>query len=116
MTRPVGTTDGTVDGIDVDRVAAVVLACRAVAGLAGGAGGRGTYLPGRRVPGVVIQEPTGSGPATIEVHVIARYGPTMSEVAGQVRAALAALAPGSPVDVVVEDLATAPEPAGSVPG
>jgi uncharacterized alkaline shock family protein YloU len=115
MTRPAGTTGGMVEGIDVDRVAAVVRACPAVAGLSG-AGGRGTYLPGRRVPGVVIREPIGSGPATIEVHVIARYGPAISEVAAQVRAAVAEVAPGSPVDVVVEDVDTAPLPVGSAPG
>jgi hypothetical protein len=115
VTRPAGTTGSTADGIDVDRVAAVVLACPAVAGLSS-AGGRGSYLPGRRVPGVVIRESTRSGPATIEVHVVARYGPAISEVAAQVRAAVAVVAPGSPVDVGVEDVDIEPVAAGSVPG
>ena len=105
MTRP---ADGIVDGVDVDRVAAAVAACPAVARLTGGTSGRGTYLPGRRVPGVVVRESAGPSPATVEVHVVARYGPAMREVARQVRAALAALIPGSPVDVTIDDVDTGP--------
>lgn len=105
MTTP---ADGVVDGVDVDRVAAAVAACPAVARLTGGTSGRGTYLPGRRVPGVVVRESPGPSPATVEVYVVARYGPAMREVARQVRAALAALLPGSPVDVIIDDVDTEP--------
>jgi hypothetical protein len=107
MTRP---ADGVVDGVDVDRVAAAVGACPAVARLTGGTGGRGTYLPGRRVPGVVVRESAEPSPPTVEVHVVARSGPAMGEVARQVRAALAALIPGSPVDVIIDDLEVEPPP------
>jgi hypothetical protein len=107
MTRP---ADGVVDGVDVERVAAAVAACPAVARLTGGTSGRGTYLPGRRVPGVVIRESAGPSPPTVEVHVVARSGHAMGEVARQVRTALAALIPGSPVDVIIDDLEVEPPP------
>jgi hypothetical protein len=107
MTRP---ADGVVEGVDVDRVAAAVAACPAVARLTGGISGRGTYLPGRRVPGVVVRESAGPTPPTVEVHVVAHSGPAMGEVARQVRAALAALIPGSPVDVIIDDLQVEPPP------
>lgn len=116
MTGPAGTTGSAVDGIDVDRVAAVVAACPGVARLTGGTSGAGTYLPGRRVPGVVVRQPAGAGTATIEVHVVGRYGLTMGELAGQVRAAVAALVPGGRVDVVVQDLDTGPVPPPAVTG
>jgi uncharacterized alkaline shock family protein YloU len=107
MTTP---ADGVVDGVDVDRVAVAVATCPAVARLTGGTSGLGTYLPGRRVPGVVVRESAGSDAATVEVHVVARYGPAMGEVARQVRAALAALIPGSPVDVIIDDVEVEPPP------
>jgi hypothetical protein len=107
MTTP---ADGVVDGVDVDRVAAAVAACPAVARLTGGTSGLGTYLPGRRVPGVVVRESAGPSPPTVEVQVVARYGPTMGEVARQVRAALAALLPGGVVDVIIDDVEVEPPP------
>jgi hypothetical protein len=107
MTMP---ADGVVDGVDVDRVAAAVAACPAVARLTGGTSGLGTYLPGRRVPGVVVRESAGLGPPTVEVQVVARYGPAMGEVARQVRAALAALLPGGIVDVIIDDVEVEPPP------
>jgi hypothetical protein len=105
MTTP---ADGVVDGVDVDRVAAAVAACSAVARLTGGASGLGTYLPGRRVPGVVVRESAGASPPRVEVQVVARYGPAMREIARQVRAALAALIPGNPVDVIIDDVEVEP--------
>lgn len=90
--------------VDPDFVAGLVLGCPAVAGLSGGPfGAAATYLPGRTVAGVRIS------PDTVEVHVVARYGPTIGELAGQVRAALAGRVPGRTVDIVVEDLADQPD-------
>jgi hypothetical protein len=44
-----------VDGVNVDAVAAAVLGCAGVAGLDGGRFGEvASYLPGRKVPGVVV--------------------------------------------------------------
>lgn len=98
--------------VDPDTVAALVLACPAVAGLSGGPSGTAaTYLAGRRVLGVRIS------PDIVEVHVVSRLGPTIGELAGQVRAALAGRVLGRTVDIVVEDLADRPdiEPARGAP-
>lgn len=93
--------------VDADTVAALVLGCPAVAGLSGGPyGAAATYLPGRRVAGVRI------GADAVEVHVVARYGPAVNEVAAQIRRALSGHVAGRTVDIVVEDLADpeAPRP------
>ena len=96
--------------VDPDVVAALVLGCPAVSGLSGGPfGAAATYLPGRTVAGVRIS------PDTVEVHVVARYGPTISELAGQVRSVLAGRVLGRTVDIVVEDLADRPD-ADPAPG
>ncbi|HEX2301924.1 MAG TPA: hypothetical protein VHH34_26020 [Pseudonocardiaceae bacterium] len=86
----------------VGPLAAAVRACPAVAGLHGGQFGQATtYLPGRRVAGVRVDAATGE----IVVGVIGRYPATVAEIAGQVRAAVATLAPGAVVTVRIEDLA-----------
>lgn len=90
---------GALYDVDPDAVAALVLGCPAVAGLSGGpAGAAATYLAGRRVDGVRIT------PETVEVHVVCRLGPTVGELAQQVRSALAGHVLGRTVDIVVEDL------------
>lgn len=89
--------------VDPDTIAALVLACPAVAGLSGGPyGAAATYLVGRKVAGVRIN------PDTVEVHVVSRFGPTVGELAEQIRAALAGRVLGRTVDIVVEDLADRP--------
>ncbi|MGH4024062.1 MAG: hypothetical protein ACRDRV_05700 [Pseudonocardiaceae bacterium] len=83
-----------------DPLAAAVRACPAVAGLHGGQFGQATtYLPGRRVVGV------GVSAGEIVVGVIGRYPASVAEIAGQVRAAVATMAPDVPVTVRVEDIA-----------
>ncbi|HST49958.1 hypothetical protein [Jatrophihabitans sp.] len=99
-----------VDGVDIDAVAAAVRGCPAVDDLDGGLlGGAVTYLPGRRVPGIRIAE------GRIEVHVRGVWDQPVDVVAGQVRQALAPLAAGHVVDVVLSDIAepdwAKPEPA-----
>lgn len=85
--------------VDPDLLATLVLGCPAVAGLSAGPfGAAATYLPGRRVVGVRLD------PTTVEVHVVARYGPTVLELAGQIRAALAGRVGGRQIDIVVQDL------------
>ncbi|GAA4880958.1 hypothetical protein [Actinomycetospora straminea] len=110
MTRPGGPgrrTDAdqaVVAGIDVDRVAAAVVACPLVAGLvAGDHGTAATLLPGRRVVGVRVDDRDG-GPARIAVTVAARYGAPLTRLVEQVREAVAVRAPGHPVDVAVTDV------------
>jgi len=98
MTGPAEPT--LVDGIDVDAVAAAVRGCPAVDDLDSGLlGGAVTYLPGRRVPGLRI------GPDRIEVHVRGVWNQPVSLVASQIRQALAGLAAGRVVDVVLADIA-----------
>jgi hypothetical protein len=41
----------------------------------------------------------------VAIHVVARYPAVMDQVAGQIRRAVAPLAPGLRVDVAIEDLA-----------
>lgn len=94
-----------VDGVDVDAVAAAVLACSTVARLSGGLlGEAATYLPGRRVRGVVVREHPAVGQTNLDVRVVAVYGPTMSEVADQVRRAVALAAPGRTATVAIDDI------------
>lgn len=107
---PAGTAVSTVAGVDPRAVAGSVLACAGVVRLSGGPfGAAGTYLPGGRVTGVVVRE-AGAGAPDVAVHVVALVGTPVAEVAAQVRGAVAGAAPGSRVDVHVEDVDTAPEP------
>ncbi len=96
---------------DLDAVAAAVSACPPVAALAGGAYGEiATYLPGRRLLGVRL-----SG-EELEVHVVARWGTPLPEVAHRVREAVAPLAGGRPVTVYIDDIEVpdaSGQPAGS---
>jgi hypothetical protein len=83
----------------VDLIAEAARACPAVAGLHGGLFGQcTTYLPGRRVPGVML-----SGDQAV-VGVVGCYPASVAEIASQVRAAVGALVPGVPVTVNVEDI------------
>lgn len=89
-----------VDGIDVDAVATAVRGCPAVDDLDGGRlGGVGTYLPGRRVPGIRIDDDR------IEVHVRGVWNQPAGVIAQQIRAALATLSGGRIIDVVLTDVA-----------
>lgn len=85
----------------IGRIAGTVADCPDVVALSGGLVGEvASYLPGRRVAGVRLREDS------VDVHVVARYGPTISAIADQVRSAVAPLVPGRRVDVGVDGLAT----------
>jgi hypothetical protein len=107
MTQPLREDPGPDAGPDTgpasakaDDVAAAVAAAPGVAALSGGRlGGVGTYLPGRRVTGVVVRD------GDIEVHVIGRYGVPVGTIAAEVRRAAEPFASGQPVHVIIEDLA-----------
>ncbi len=91
---------------DLEAVAAAALGSPLIAGLTGGPFGEvATYLPGRRVLGV--REVDG----TIEVHVVAKWGTPLPEVAEVVRAAVAPHAGGVPVAIFVDDIEV-PDEAG----
>ena len=86
-----------------DRIAATVTKCPDVAGLTQNPGFPvATYLPGRTVAGVAVR------PSEIEICVVARYGPPLTQVAAQVRQAVEPLVPGRVVDVVIGDITSLP--------
>jgi hypothetical protein len=95
--RPAG--DAIVYGIDVDAVAAAVLACPGVSDLHGGRYGEvTTYLPGRVVRGVVV------GGGRVRVQVRSGWGTEAPKLAAVITAALAPLTGNRPVDVAIADI------------
>ena len=85
--------------VDVEAVAAAAQGCPLVAGLTGGRFGEvATYRPGKRILGV---REAGGG---VEVHVIARWGTPLPELADAVRATVSPYAGGLPVSVFVDDI------------
>ena len=90
---------------DVDAIAAAALACPAVAGLhEGGTRAVATYLPGRRVVGVRVED------RRVLVSIVLAAGFSVRSLEAQVRSALAAHVGGRAVDVHVADVQTAMEP------
>jgi hypothetical protein len=88
-----------IDGVDVDAVAAAVAGCAGVAALDGGSFGEvASYLPGRKVVGVVV----GNGRVTVQVR--ARWGVPVPDLAGLITVVLAPLTGHRPVDVVIADI------------
>jgi hypothetical protein len=88
-----------VDGIDIDAVAAMVRGCAGVSALDGGPFGEvASYLPGRTVPGVAVDD------NRIRVQVRSRWGVPAADVAALITAALAPLAGPRPVDVAIADI------------
>lgn len=84
---------------DLDAVAGAAAGCPLVAGMSGGRFGEiATYLPGRRLVGVRLQG------EELELHVVARWGTPLPEVADAVRRAVAPVAGGRPVTVYIEDI------------
>jgi hypothetical protein len=98
-------------GPDAEAIAEAVRALPSVAALGGGTVTQAaTFLPGRHVAGVRI------GPASVEVHVTARYGVPLPDLAAAVRAAAVLHSAGLPVDVAIDDLEVPglDEPSGPV--
>jgi len=91
---------------DLEAVAAAALACPLIAELTGGRFGEvATYRPGRRILGV--READGG----VEVHVMARWGTPLPEVAEVVRTAVTPHAGGLSVSVFVDDIEVPDDPA-----
>lgn len=94
-----------------EMISRVVGRIPSVASLHGGTAAQvATFLPGRRVVGVRVSD------LAVEVHVVARYGASLPDVAAEIRAAVAPFAKGSPVAVFVEDIEVpgADEPTAAV--
>ncbi|MEJ7704968.1 MAG: hypothetical protein WKF47_15540 [Geodermatophilaceae bacterium] len=92
---------------DPDVLAAVTLACPLVAAMSGGVLGEvATYLPGRRIRGVRI---AANG---VDIHVVGVFGPSITEIVTQVRAAVEPLAAGRTLSVHVDDLKLPPPTRG----
>ena len=88
-----------VGSVDAEEVARRAAGCRSVARLSPGSHGEvATYLPGRRVPGVR------SSDGRIEVHVVARWGVRVADLAAEVRRAVAPAADGMVIDIHVDDV------------
>lgn len=95
---------------DADAIAAAVRTAPAVAALdAGGLAMVVTLLPGRRVEGVRVTD------ERVTVSVVAVQGVPITAVTDQVRARVAPLAGGRPVDVHVADLQLADEEQPALP-
>jgi len=87
--------------VDADVLAAVTLACPAVAGLhLGGTRFVATYLAGRRVVGVRVDEDR------VLLSVVLARGASVEALEKQVRGSLASLVGGRDIDVHVADVDT----------
>ena len=94
--------------VDPEAVATAALSCPEVAGMSGGLVGEvATYLPGRQVTGVRLTD------EEVEVHIVARWGRPLPEVADAVRRAVGAVAGGLRTSVFVEDIELPSESSGS---
>lgn len=84
---------------DLEQVAAAALGCPLIADLTGGRFGEvATYRPGQRILGARMVD------GGIELHVVAKWGAPLPEVAAVLRAAVAPHAEGLPVSVFVDDI------------
>lgn len=93
-----------------EAVADAVVSCPGVVRMATGSPVEvATYLPGRRVHGVRI------GDGVVEVHIVARPGTVLPELADTVRRTVATVIPAKAVDVFVDDLEIEPEGADETP-
>lgn len=100
----VGVRDAIVNGVDVDAVAAALRRCPGVEDLLDGPpAAASTYLPRRRIDGIVVD------PVTVVVQIRARWGYDFPAIAAQIQAATAALLPNHRVAVVVAELGDPPE-------
>jgi hypothetical protein len=103
MTAPAVAPGELTDDVDVDAIADAVRRCPGVEDLYAGAPVElATYLPGRRVAGVRVTE------SAVEVQIRTRWGRTIPEIGATVLAAVAPLAGGRQVDVLVADVVGEP--------
>ena len=115
MTLPPGGSrpgSAVIDGIDIDAVAAAVRGCAGVSGLDGGQFGEvASYLPGRKVEGIVV-----SG-GRVRVQIRSQWAVPAPELGALIKTVLLPLTGHRPVDVVIADIddpASTPPPRAPV--
>ena len=87
------------DSTEIDAIAAIVRGCAGVSALDSGPFGEvASYLPGRIVPGVAVDD------SRIRVQVRSEWGVPATDLAAQITAAVAPLAGPRPVDVTIADI------------
>ena len=98
---PGGSRPGSafIDGIDIDAVGSAVRGCAGVSGLEGGRFGEVvSYLPGRKVQGIVV-----SG-GRVRVQIRSQWAVPAPELAALIKAVLVPLTGHRPVDVLIADI------------
>ena len=93
-----------IDGVDVVAVATLVRGCAGVSGLDGGRFSEAvSYLPGRKVAGVVVRD------GRVRVQVRAQWAVPAPALAALLSTALVPLTGNRPVDVVIGDIDDPPQ-------
>jgi hypothetical protein len=98
-----------IDDIDAELIAEAVRRCAGVSALDGGPYGEvATYLPGRKVTGVVI----GDGQVTVQVR--AAWGVPAPELAALITTVVSPLARHRLIDVIIADIDDPPRAPGQL--
>lgn len=92
---PAPRAETTIGLSEADSFAGQVLSCPGVAALSDAAR---TYLPGRTVPGIVLE------PDHVQVHVVLQYGTPVKNLVAQLAWKLSALMAGRALTVHVQDI------------
>jgi len=109
MSTPHPPLVSVIDGVDAEAVAAAVQGCAGVSALDSGRFGEvASYLPGRRVPGVVVRD------RSVLVGVRSRWGVRAADLFAQIASAVAPLIGRRWVEVTIGDIDDPPAP-GRVP-
>lgn len=109
MTGAVTPSAAVINGVDVEAVAAAVQGCAGVSALDSGRFGEvESYLPGRRVPGVVVRD------CLVLVGVRSQWGVRAADLFAQIASAVAPLIGRRWVEVAIGDIDDPPAP-GRVP-
>jgi len=88
-----------VDGVDVDVLAALVRSCQSVSDLAaGGPGSPASYLPGRRLAGIAVDE------TRVRIQVRSRWAAPAHVVDAEIRAAVRPLVGDRMIDITIADI------------
>jgi hypothetical protein len=109
MSTPHPPLVSVIDGVDAEAVAAAVQGCAGVSALDSGRFGEvASYLPGRRVPGVVVRD------RSVLVGVRSRWGVRAADLFAQIASAVAPLIGRRWVEVRIGDIDDPPA-SGRVP-